>query len=214
MDTPIKTNAIRMLEKARLTFRVASYEVDEEDLSGIHVAQTLGLPVEQVVKTLVLKGDRTGFLVACIPVETELDLKTLAAVSGNKSCEMISVRELLPLTGYIRGGCSPVGMKKAFPTYFDETVTLFDWISVSAGVRGAQILYAHTALQMAAGMGYLSPWAKSRFASVRGKNDFFVRLGETLDPAKPERIANVSDAMTPDEVLAAAASEDSASGAS
>ena len=139
MDTPIKTNAIRMLEKAGLTFRVASYEVDEEDLSGIHVAQTLGLPVEQVVKTLVLKGDKTGFLVACIPVETELDLKTLAAVSGNKSCEMISVRELLPLTGYIRGGCSPVGMKKAFPTYFDETVTLFDWISVSAGVRGAQI---------------------------------------------------------------------------
>jgi Cys-tRNA(Pro)/Cys-tRNA(Cys) deacylase len=104
MDTPIKTNAIRMLEKAGLTFRVASYEVDEEDLSGIHVAQTLGLPVEQVVKTLVLKGDKTGFLVACIPVETELDLKTLAAVSGNKSCEMISVRELLPLTGYIRGG--------------------------------------------------------------------------------------------------------------
>lgn len=140
MDKPVKTNAIRMLEKAGLAFRVVTYEVDEEDLSGVHVAQTLGLPVEQVVKTLVLKGDKTGYPVACIPVETELDLKVLAAVSGNKACEMVPVRELLPLTGYIRGGCSPVGIKKPFQTFFDETVTLFDWISVSAGMRGAQIL--------------------------------------------------------------------------
>jgi Cys-tRNA(Pro)/Cys-tRNA(Cys) deacylase len=88
----------------------------------------------------VTQGDKTGYLVACIPVESELDLKALATVSGNKKVDMIAVRELLPLTGYIRGGCSPVGMKKPFPTYFDETAELFDWISVSAGMRGAQIL--------------------------------------------------------------------------
>ncbi|MDD4096295.1 MAG: Cys-tRNA(Pro) deacylase [Oscillospiraceae bacterium] len=146
MEKPVKTNAIRMLEKAGLAFRLVTYEVDEEDLSGVHVAQTLGLPVEQVVKTLVLKGDKTGYLVACIPVETELDLKALATASGNKTCEMIAVRELLPLTGYIRGGCSPVGMKKPFPTFFDEAVTLYDWISVSAGMRGAQILIDPQAL--------------------------------------------------------------------
>lgn len=142
MNTPPKTNAIRMLEKAGVVFRVVTYEVDEEDLSGVHVAQTCGLPVEQVFKTLVVKGDRTGHLVACIPVGAELDLKALATASGNKTCEMIAVKELLPLTGYIRGGCSPIGMKKAFPTFFDEAATLYDWVSVSAGMRGAQILTA------------------------------------------------------------------------
>lgn len=136
----IKTNAMRMLESAGLDFRVQTYEVDEDDLSGVHVAQTCGLPVEQVFKTLVTQGDKTGYLVACIPVEMELDLKALAAASGNKKVDMIAVKELLPLTGYIRGGCSPVGMKKPFPTYFDETAVLFDWIAVSAGMRGAQIL--------------------------------------------------------------------------
>lgn len=129
-----------MLEKAGLAFRVVTYEVDEEDLSGVHVARSCGLPVEQVFKTLVVHGDRTGHLVACIPVETELNLKSLATVSGNKTCEMIAVKELLPLTGYMRGGCSPIGMKKPFPTYFDETAALYEWISVSAGMRGAQIL--------------------------------------------------------------------------
>lgn len=142
MNTSPKTNAMRMLEKAGLAFRVVTYEVDEADLSGVHVAQTCGLPAEQVFKTLVVKGDRTGYLVACIPVETELDLKALATSSGNKTCEMIAVKELLPLTGYIRGGCSPIGMKKAFPTFFDEAAALFDWVSVSAGMRGAQILAA------------------------------------------------------------------------
>ena len=139
MAKPVKTNAMRMLESAGLEFRVVTYEVDEEDLSGVHVAQSCGLPVEQVFKTLVTKGD-AGYLVACIPVEMELDLKKLAAVSGNKKVDMIAVKELLPLTGYIRGGCSPVGMKKPFPTYFEESVVLFDWIAVSAGMRGAQIL--------------------------------------------------------------------------
>lgn len=140
MAKPIKTNAMRMLEAAGLHFEIKTYEVDEEDLSGVHVAETCGLPVEQVFKTLVVQGDRTGHLVACIPVDMELDLKALAALSGNKKVDMIPVRDLLPLTGYIRGGCSPVGMKKPFPTYFDESAILFDWISVSAGQRGAQIL--------------------------------------------------------------------------
>jgi Cys-tRNA(Pro)/Cys-tRNA(Cys) deacylase len=140
MNEPVKTNAMRMLEKAGIDFRVITYEVDEDDLSGVHVAESCGLPVEQVNKTLVVQGDKTGYLVACIPVETELDLKALAAVSGNKKCDMIAVKDLLPLTGYVRGGCSPIGMKKPFPTYFDESTTLYDWISVSAGIRGAQIL--------------------------------------------------------------------------
>lgn len=140
MAKPIKTNAMRMLEAAGLHFEIKTYEVDEEDLSGVHVAETCGLPVEQVFKTLVVQGDKTGHLVACIPVDMELDLKALAALSGNKKVDMIPVRDLLPLTGYIRGGCSPVGMKKPFPTYFDESAILFDWISVSAGQRGAQIL--------------------------------------------------------------------------
>ena len=140
MSHPVKTNAMRILESAGLAFRVVTYEVDEEDLSGVHVAQSCNLPVEQVFKTLVTHGDKTGHLVAVIPVETELDLKALAAVSGNKKVYMIPVKDLLPLTGYIRGGCSPIGMKKPFPTFFDETALLFDWISVSAGVRGAQIL--------------------------------------------------------------------------
>jgi len=139
MPKPVKTNAMRMLESAGLSFRVVTYEVDEEDLSGVHVAQSCGLPVEQVFKTLVTKGD-TGYLVACIPVEMELDLKKLGLVSGNKKVDMIAVKELLPLTGYIRGGCSPVGMKKPFPTFFDESAILYDWIAVSAGMRGAQIL--------------------------------------------------------------------------
>lgn len=139
MSKPVKTNAMRMLESAGISFRVVTYEVDEEDLSGVHVAQTCGLPVEQVFKTLVVKGD-SEYLVACIPVEMELDLKKLALVSGNKKVDMIAVKELLPLTGYIRGGCSPVGMKKPFPTFFEESAILYDWIAVSAGMRGTQIL--------------------------------------------------------------------------
>ncbi len=142
MAKETKTNAMRMLDAAGIGYEVIRYEVEEEDLSGVHVAQVCGLPQEQVFKTLVLTGDKTGFLTACIPVAAELDLKTLALLSGNKKTEMIAVKELLPLTGYIRGGCSPIGMKKNFPTYIDETCVLFDRISVSAGVRGAQILLA------------------------------------------------------------------------
>lgn len=135
-----KTNAMRMLDSAGIAYKSYEYEWDEDDLSGTKVALQVGLPCEMVFKTLVAKGDKNGFCVFCIPVDAELDLKLAAKHSGNKRVELLHVKELLPVTGYIRGGCSPVGMKKSFPTYFDETVILFDEITVSAGVRGCQLL--------------------------------------------------------------------------
>lgn len=135
-----KTNVMRLLDAAGISYSVESYEVDENDLSGIHVADQLGQDVETVFKTLVLKGEKTGYLVCCIPVAEELDLKKVAKAAKDKKVEMIHVKDLLPLTGYIRGGCSPVGMKKKFPTYIEETAQLFDVIAVSAGQRGLQIL--------------------------------------------------------------------------
>ena len=141
-----KTNAMRLLEAAGISFKTAEYAVDKSDLSGVHAAEMLGQPAEQVFKTLVLKGDKSGYFVCCIPVADELDLKKAAKVSGNKKCEMLHVKDLLGVTGYIRGGCSPVGMKKKFPTYIDETAGLFDEIAVSAGVRGMQVILAPDAL--------------------------------------------------------------------
>lgn len=129
-----------MLESAGISFRTAEYEVDENDLSGMHVAEQLGQPPEQVFKTLVLKGEKNGYLVCCIPVNEELDLKKAARAAKDKKVEMIPMKDLLSVTGYIRGGCSPVGMKKKFPTFIDETAILFDEIAVSAGVRGGQII--------------------------------------------------------------------------
>lgn len=137
---------MRLLDAAKIPYKTAEYEVDENDLSGIHVAEQLGRPAEQVFKTLVLKGERTGFFVCCIPVDKELDLKKAAKAAGDKKAEMLPLKDLLPTTGYIRGGCSPVGMKKKFPTFIDETAELFDEIAVSAGVRGAQIIVNGTAL--------------------------------------------------------------------
>lgn len=134
-----KTNAIRILEFHKINFETLSYEVDEQDLSGETVAKKAGLNPEQVFKTLVCIGDKTGHIVCCIPVITELNLKKVASASGNKKVDMIKVKELFPLTGYIRGGCSPIGMKKLFPTYIDETAQLFDEVYVSAGVRGTQV---------------------------------------------------------------------------
>lgn len=134
-----KTNAMRMLDRAKIPYELFTYEVDESDLSGTHVADDVGLPYSQVFKTLVAKGDKTGHVVFAIPVDCEIDLKAAAAVSGNKRVEMIAVKDLLNVTGYIRGGCSPVGMKKQFPTYFDSSVTKHDRIAVSAGVRGCQM---------------------------------------------------------------------------
>lgn len=141
-----KTNAMRLLEAAGIPFGTAEYTVDESDLSGVHAAEMLGQPAEQVFKTLVLKGDKSGYFVCCIPVAEELDLKKAAKVSGNKKCEMLHVKDLLGVTGYVRGGCSPVGMKKKFPTYIDETAVLFEEIAVSAGARGVQLILDPEAL--------------------------------------------------------------------
>ena len=135
-----KTNAMRQLDAAKIPYDVLTYEVDESDLSGTHIAAQIGLPLPMVFKTLVAKGDKTGYLVFCIPVDKEIDLKAAASLTGNKKIEMVHVKDLLGLTGYIRGGCSPVGMKKKFPTYFDATANEHEKITVSAGVRGAQML--------------------------------------------------------------------------
>lgn len=134
-----KTNVARLLDKAKVSYRLVPYEVDENDLSAIHVAEQLGENVEQVFKTLVLHGDKSGYFVCIIPGADEVDLKKAAKVSGNKKCEMIPMKELLPLTGYIRGGCSPIGMKKHFPTYIHHTAEAFDRLFVSAGERGLQV---------------------------------------------------------------------------
>ncbi len=134
-----KTNAIRIIESHKIIFNTVSYEFDENDLSGETVAKKINADPESVFKTLVCIGDKTGHIVFCIPVTQELNLKKAATASGNKKVEMIKLKDLLPLTGYIRGGCSPVGMKKLFPTYIDETAQLFQDIYVSAGVRGTQI---------------------------------------------------------------------------
>lgn len=134
------TNAMRMLRQAGIEFGTASYDVDESDLSGVHAAQELGVDPAQVFKTLVAKGERTGVNVFVIPVAEELDLKKAASACGNKKLEMVHVKDLLGLTGYIRGGCSPVGMKKKYPAFIDETALLFDSIYVSAGQRGLQLV--------------------------------------------------------------------------
>jgi Cys-tRNA(Pro)/Cys-tRNA(Cys) deacylase len=137
-----KTNAARILDAAGIRYEVREYPVDENDLSAPHVAEAIGMPPEQVFKTLVARGDRTGVLMACIPANSELDLKGLASASGNKKIELVAVKEVLGLTGYIRGGVSPVGTKKPYPFYLDETAELWDVISVSAGMRGQQMLLA------------------------------------------------------------------------
>jgi len=137
-----KTNAARLLDSLGIHYKLREYTVDEHDLSAPHVAEMIGMPPEQVFKTLVARGDRTGVLMAVIPANTELDLKALATASGNKKVELVSLKEVMPLTGYIRGGVSPVGTRKAYPVYLDETVDLWDVISVSAGMRGCQMLLA------------------------------------------------------------------------
>lgn len=137
-----KTNAMRQLDAAGIPYRTETYEVDETDLSGTHVAASLGQDPQQVFKTLVLENEKRENLTCCIPASSELDLKKVARASGNKRTEMIPMKTLLPTTGYIRGGCSPIGMKKDFPTFIDETAMLWDEIAISAGIRGAQIIIA------------------------------------------------------------------------
>lgn len=139
-DKETKTNVMRLLDKAKIPYRHMEYEVDENDLSGTHAANLMGVPHEMLFKTLVLHGDKTGYLVCVIPVDDEVDLKKAAKISGNKKVEMLPMKELLPLTGYIRGGCSPVGMKKQFPTYIHESAEDLPEIGVSAGQRGQQVI--------------------------------------------------------------------------
>ena len=139
-DMATKTNAVRLVEQAGIPCREQFYEFDESDLSGTHAAQAIGMPPEQVFKTLVARGEKTGINVFCIPVCCELNLKKAAKAAGDKNMELVAVKELLGLTGYIRGGCSPVGMKKKYPTFLDETCVLWEEIAVSAGARGHQMI--------------------------------------------------------------------------
>lgn len=134
-----KTNVMRLLDAAGIPYGVGEYEADEADLSGSHAADMMGVDHDIMYKTLVLKGEKTGYLVCCIPVDEEVNLKKAAKAAGDKKVELIPMKDLLPLTGYVRGGCSPVGMKKKFPIYIEETAILYDVIMVSAGMRGVQI---------------------------------------------------------------------------
>lgn len=137
-----KTNVARILDSKKISYQLVSYTVDEDNLAATHIADELNENIEQVFKTLVLRGDKTGLFVCVIPGDKEVDLKKTAKISGNKKAEMIAMKELLPLTGYIRGGCSPIGMKKPFPTWFHKTCSEFLHIYVSAGVRGLQLKVA------------------------------------------------------------------------
>ena len=139
MSREKKTNAMRLLERAGIAYKTVEYDVDERDLSGVHAAEVLGEDPDQVFKTLVCVAPDGDHVVCCIPVAAELDLKAAASAAGKKSLAMIHVRELVPTTGYMRGGCSPVGMKRAFPTVIDETCQLFDTIFISGGRRGLQL---------------------------------------------------------------------------
>ena len=137
-----KTNAARLLDKAKIAYELIPYEEDENDLAATNVAELLGEDIAQVFKTLVLRGDKQGIFICVIPGDKEVDLKLAAKISGNKSAEMIAMKELLPTTGYIRGGCSPIGMKKPFPIYIQQECLDYDYIFISAGVRGLQIKIA------------------------------------------------------------------------
>ena len=144
MPTPTvtKTNAARLLSAAGISYELIPYEVDENNLAADHVAASLGEDLDQVFKTLVLRGDRSGLFVCVMPGSLEVDLKVAARISGNKNCDMLPLKELLPSTGYIRGGCSPIGMKKALPTFVHESALLYPYIFVSAGIRGLQLKIA------------------------------------------------------------------------
>lgn len=134
-----KTNAARLLDKSGIGYELIPYTVDENNLAAEHVAEELGENIEQVFKTIVLRGDKNGLFVCVIPGNFEVDLKTAAKISGNKNCDLIPMKELLPNTGYIRGGCTPIGMKKPYPTFIHESALLYEHIYISAGIRGLQI---------------------------------------------------------------------------
>ena len=149
----VRTNAMRLLDTQKISYGTAEYEVDESDLSGVHLAETAGVDVALVYKTLVVRGEKTGINVFVIPAAAELDLKKCASAAGDKRVEMIHVKELLPLTGYIRGGCSPIGMKKKYPTFIDETAFAHEKIYVSAGQRGVQLIISPNDLKNAVSAG-------------------------------------------------------------
>ena len=157
-----KTNAVRLLDKAKINYQLVAYEVDVDDLSAVHVAAQLNEAVDKVFKTLVLRGDKTSYFVCIIPGAGELDLKKAAKISGNKYCEMIPMKDLLQVTGYIRGACSPIGMKKHFPSYIHESSLDFDEIYVSAGKRGLQLVIAPSDLirEVKATIDFLLPDTK------------------------------------------------------
>lgn len=142
----LKTNAMRLLDKAKIKYDTKEYQVDEQDLSGSHAADLMGVDHDSVYKTLVLKGEKTGYLVCCIPVDGELDLKKVARAAGDKKVEMLHMKDLQSVTGYIRGGCSPIGMKKRFPTFVEEAALSHTQIAISAGLRGQQIILEPQAL--------------------------------------------------------------------
>lgn len=154
-----KTNAARILDHLGIAYKIKEYQVDPEDLSAVHVAEEAGMPIEMVFKTLVVRGDRTGVLMAVIPGAMELDLKALAAASGNKRVEMVHLKEVQALTGYIRGGCSPLGAKKEYPVYLDSHAEVQSEIAVSAGVRGEQLILAPQDLLQAV-HGTMAPIAR------------------------------------------------------
>lgn len=149
-----KTNVARLLDRDKVLYELIPYEVDEADLSAVHVADSLGEEVERVFKTIVLHGDKTGYFVCVLPGDHEIDLKKAARVSGNKKCELLPMKELLPTTGYIRGGCSPIGMKKAFPTYVHTTAATYDFIYISAGQRGLQVKLSPQDMMQVTGATY------------------------------------------------------------
>jgi Cys-tRNA(Pro)/Cys-tRNA(Cys) deacylase len=155
-----KTNAARFLDNLKIEYRLMEYEVDESDVSAEAVANKVNLPLEQVFKTLVARGDKSGVVLACIPGGAQLDLKRLSEISGNKKVEMVPVKEIQALTGYIRGGVSPIGTKKHYPVYLDESALQFPFISISAGVRGCQILLDPKSLPRAVG-AQISPICRS-----------------------------------------------------
>ena len=146
----MKTIAARMLDQLKIVYELRAYEVNEDELDAVTVARKVNMPPEATFKTLVARGDKTGVVMACVPADCELDLKKFAAVTGNKKIELVAVKELQGLTGYIRGGVSPLGTKKKFPLYLDETAILHDLVSVSAGQRGLQMILAPLDLQRAA----------------------------------------------------------------
>lgn len=146
----VKTNAARILDGLKIPYELLEYEVDEEDLSAVHLAATTGMDIHSIYKTLVLKGDNNNYLVGVIRGDKTLDLKKIAQASGNKRCELINLKDLLKITGYIRGGCSPIGMKKKYPTFIDNEASTLSQLFVSAGKRGVQIKIAPADLKMAA----------------------------------------------------------------